>query len=146
MMEESRGGVGGLVDRQMKVAIGLDPFGGVGLGRHLLVHGTQTLDQLIGELGDGETQRHRLEDLADHVDLMQFVAAQFLDNRSPVRIEPEEALGGEIAQRLPYRCGAHLEVGGQVGLHEAGAALEVAAEDRPAEYPADELVGGLAGP
>ena len=129
--------------RGVEAAVEVGPLAHVGL----VVHDRHELGGAVEDLGRvlGRRPAHRLglQQLAHVVDVTDLVVRELLDDAAAMRVELDQPLGRQVAQRLAHGGGADLQLLGDVPLHETGAARQRPPEDRLAERVADHLVRGL---
>ena len=83
--------------------------------------------------------RQRVERTADLDQIARLLRGQPGDARVPVRVQLDQALGHQPAQRLAQGCRADPELAGQVGLRDDRTGSEPATQ----HLVADEFVGDL---
>src|SRR5215204_3646849 len=102
------------------------------------------LDVVVGDALDRPLHHLGLEELPDPVDLLQLGLTRLVHNCAAMGIEADQALGGEVAQRLAHRRRADPHLLRQVGLDEAFATRYLPGEDRPPQRVAHQLMSGAA--
>ncbi len=94
---------------------------------------------------DRLAHRNRLEHQPELIDVMEIRLTELGDDGTPMRVELHQALGGQVSQRLPHRCGADVQHGGQLRLHEPAAGGDLTIENRTPQHRSNVLVGCLPG-
>jgi hypothetical protein len=122
-------GVGGTFEQGVELRVGAHPRRGVCFLLHAGVQGGRLLELRFCDVRGCKPHRQRLEGHADLVDLAQLVHVEFVNHGAAVGVESNQLVRRQVAQSLANRGRAHLELDGELGLDEACAAGQLAAED-----------------
>lgn len=122
------------------------------VGRHLQVTGPapprplhrvevrpERQQPVVARAGRDDLGRTQLERLAHRVHLRKIAGGERRDDGAPARQLDDEALPGELPDRLAHGPAARAEPLGEVGLDKLRPGLEVAAEDRGSDPLGDRL-------
>src|SRR5690606_27891481 len=121
--------------------------GGLSAGRHAVIetgalllrleNGLEQFEVLAPVTLRGETERHRLEDLPDLIEVGEISCGELPDDRPGARAQLDQALAVEQLQRVSHRYPTHTELGGQIPFGQLAARWAGSVEDRVAQPDGD---------